>query len=265
MMQDKKIQTLMEQYGTACKEYGMYLTNPTSSRKHYVKVRVKINGVYGDYGSTCTVTTNASPTTHLASGYCNITLPSMSNNLYYDVIPGASNYDINVTNTGLGYDQTITKGSTTNFRMTNFTGMIANTIYDVKVRPKINGVYGAYGSVCTVTTPVSLARFDDSAFGTDSTLSLSDPLSPSVSLSVYPNPFTENINILFTSDETSPAQLTLYDLAGRNIYTYQNFPINILTELQMSQMSKLSPEPGFYLLEVVQGNTKTIQKIVKTK
>ncbi len=219
-----------------------------------VKVRVKINGVYGAYGSTCTITTPAPLTTQLASGYCNITLPAMSNNLYYDWVPDASNYDINVVNTGLSYDQTITKGATTNFRMTNFPGMVANTIYDVKVRAKINGVYGAYGSVCTVTTPISLAR----SGAPDSPPQ--EGAGGGISLSAFPNPFTENINILFTSDETSPAQLNIYDLAGRNIYTYKNFPINVKTQC----IASLHLQPGLYFAEIVQGTTKTVQRIVKT-
>ena len=183
-------------------------TNIAFGTIYEMRVRAKVNGVYGLYGSVCTITTNPGPTTQLASGYCNITLSSMSNNLYYDYVSGASNYDVNVVNISLGYDQTITKGASTNFRMTNFTGILPSTIYEIRVRAKINGVFGPYGSVCTVMTPVSLVRMglpeDDSP-----------TLFPSVSLSVFPNPFTENINIFFTTDETSPVLLNIYDLAGQ--------------------------------------------------
>ncbi len=230
------------------------------STTYDVKVRPKISGVYGAYGSVCTITTNAFTTTNLASGYCNITLLSMTNNLYYDYIAGASNYDVNVVNTGLSYNQTITKGATTNFRMTNFPGMVANTIYDVYVRAKINGVYGPYGSVCTVTTPVSLARSSEpDALNSPPLVGADNTLSHSVSLSVFPNPFTENINILFTPDDDSPAQLNIYDLAGRNIYTYENFPVNVKTQC----IASLHWQPGLYFVEIVQGNTKTIHRIVK--
>ena len=227
-----------------------------------VKVRAKINGVYGPFGSICTITTPVGPTTQLATVSCNTTLVAMTNNLYYDYVSGASNYDINVVNIGLGYNQTVTKGSTTNFRMTNFTGILPSTIYDVKVRAKINGVYGPYGSVCTVTTPVTLSR------SSDPDALNSPPLEGAgggvYNLSAYPNPFSEILNILFTSDETSPAQLNIYDIAGRKIYTYENFPVNILTSLQTSQMSQMSLEPGMYLIEIMQKNSKTIQRIVKT-
>ena len=227
-----------------------------------VKVRAKINGVYGPFGSICTVTTPIGPITELATISCNTTLVAMTNNLYYDYISGASNYDVNVVNAGLGYNQTVTKGSTTNFRMTNFTGLLASTTYDVKVRAKINGVYCPWGSVCTVTTPITLSRNSDP--DSPSTGSGIGSVSKLVELSAYPNPFSEILNILFTSDETSAAQLNIYDITGRKIYTYENFPVNISTELQTSQMFQSSLASGIYFVEVLQGDKRKIIKVVRS-
>ncbi len=221
-----------------------------------IRVRAKVGGVYGIYGNTCTVTT---PTTHLATGYCDVPVADIDDNLYVQSSPGATQYDINVVNVSQPYDRTFTTpGSGTSFRLRNFNNiatLLPGTVYDVKVRPRIGAAVGAWGSVCHLTTPLSLARTASTSpplEGADATLS------PSVSLSAFPNPFTDYINILFTSDETSPAQLTIYDLAGRNIYIDKNFTPN--KENMIGEML----EPGMYLIVIQQGDVKKTQRVVKT-
>ncbi len=121
-----------------------------------VQVRVKVGGVYGAYGPICTVTApTIIPLTTLSVGSCNTTPALFSTILFADNIVGATQYEYKLNNIALGYSQSFVK-SNNNFNLTQFTGLLTNTTYTVKVRSMVGGVFGAYGSGCDVTTPATL-------------------------------------------------------------------------------------------------------------
>ncbi len=81
------------------------------------------------------------------------------------------------------------------------------------------------------------------------------------SISVFPNPATENFNVKINSSKTENAELTIYDLQGKEIetrkvnldYGENNFPVNC------AAFSR-----GIYLVEIVSENKKYTEKIVVT-
>jgi choice-of-anchor B domain-containing protein len=78
---------------------------------------------------------------------------------------------------------------------------------------------------------------------------------------IYPNPFSEVLNITITSHHREPATLGLYDLSGR-LHTEKQ--INLLegeNDIKLEEVSAL--KSGMYLLRVVSGHGITRQPVVK--
>lgn len=130
-----------------------------------VQVAVKINGVWGGFGSPCDITT-PSPITKVKAANCGTTLATISTSVYADALIGVQGYRFEVTDST---NNVRTFDATTNlFNLTQLTGGVAyNTTYSIRVAAIINSVCGAYGVSCTITTPgVAATKVIDSQCGT---------------------------------------------------------------------------------------------------
>ncbi|MES2588340.1 MAG: GEVED domain-containing protein [Bacteroidota bacterium] len=129
-----------------------------SATTYTVSVAAYVGGSWQAYGPTCTVTVPV-PTTKLATASCNIAVPTLSTALYSDAVSGATNFRYLVTNTGAGFSKVSIRNAADNlFRLSWVSGIQLNTTYDVKVAAYVNGVWGNYGTLCTVTTPASISK-----------------------------------------------------------------------------------------------------------
>jgi autotransporter-associated beta strand protein len=127
----------------------------TYNTTYAIRVALKIGGFWRAYGTSCNVTTPAVPaTTNLVPTQCGATLTGLSNILYANQVPAASQYRFEVTG---GVQGTRTFDSSFNrFTLQNLTGSAAyHTTYSVRVALFIGGVWQAYGTACDVTTPLS--------------------------------------------------------------------------------------------------------------
>ena len=120
-----------------------------------IRVAALINGVYGNYGAPCTVTTptltsNVVPTTALLSTVCNTTLAALNTKIGATTVFGATGYRFEITTGGV---TTIYDSIGYNFRLSDAGVAAYGTTYTIRVAALINGVYGNYGAPCTVTTP----------------------------------------------------------------------------------------------------------------
>lgn len=80
------------------------------------------------------------------------------------------------------------------------------------------------------------------------------------SIAVFPNPATENVNLVYTSTENSNMSVQIIDLAGRTVYA-QNFASNAglnNINLNLSQISN----GGMYILRMTDGKTVRTEKIM---
>lgn len=128
-------------------------------RTYTVEVAAYVGGSWSDYGNICTVTTPATiPVTQLASGSCGVTMATLDQILLCNSVPGATNYRYHIVCAAQGYDQTVVRNSSlNNFSLTNHaTGIEYNRTYTIEVAANVSGVWGAYGSACTVTTPATI-------------------------------------------------------------------------------------------------------------
>lgn len=157
-----------------------------TARTYTISVAAYVNGSWTSYGPTCTVTVPVT-STKLASSSCDVSIPALSTALYSDAVANATNYRYLVVNSAAGFSKVSTRGSNDNlFRLSWVSGTQLNTTYSISVAAYVNGVWGDYSTVCTVTTPSALIS------ETSSTQALSEENElfqlEDVSLEAYPNP-----------------------------------------------------------------------------
>lgn len=132
-----------------------WVTGIQCNTTYDVRVRACVGGVWGNFGPVCQITTPKQPTTKVRAPDCGITLDSIGQTIYCDVVVGASDFEWEWVNAGLGFNFTKTRGyNLTNFIPTWVAGLKYGTTYNVRVRVKASGVWGSYGAVCQITTPV---------------------------------------------------------------------------------------------------------------
>ena len=81
-------------------------------------------------------------------------------------------------------------------------------------------------------------------------------------LSVYPNPFTDKINITYQLNETATIYVKLMDVTGRIIYTSSSQNQNAGTHsLEINETTNLAK--GVYLLEMNVGGEVNVYRLMK--
>jgi hypothetical protein len=133
-----------------------------------VQVAVKIKGVWSGFGTTCAIRT-PSPVTKVKAANCGRTLATIHTSVYADALIAVQGYRFEVTDPT---NNVRTFDATTNlFNLTQLTdGAAFNTTYSIRVAAQVNGVWGAYGGSCSITTPrITPTKVKDSQCG--STLS----------------------------------------------------------------------------------------------
>ena len=118
-----------------------------------ISVATKYNGIWGEYGDECTISTPTFPLTKVQDSQCGITLASLATTISANPVTNATGYRFKVVN---GATSEIIEAVSGNrwFRLTTLTGgVLYNTTYAVSAASKYNGVWSDYGVVCNVTAP----------------------------------------------------------------------------------------------------------------
>jgi hypothetical protein len=131
---------------------------------YQVRVRVKINGVYGPFGAMCTITTPTTIPNSQIANYCNSAIPLLNSPIYAVQIPGADAYKFQVSD-GINTTEIFTTpidytlnlipvvGSTYTGSPANISWVTYNMTLQVKVSAFVDGVWQPYGSSCSISTP----------------------------------------------------------------------------------------------------------------
>ncbi|MBI2269374.1 MAG: PKD domain-containing protein [Bacteroidetes bacterium] len=226
-----------------------------------VDVRTYVGGTWGSFGTVCTITMSSILSTKVASSYCGSSVSSFAQALYCDQVPGASNYEYRVTNSGLAYSQTKQRSSgLTDFYMGWFSGLLPGTTYDVEVRAYVGGTWGNFGAICTVTTAggyqiVAHQRNPDSF--ENSVINRN----PSSDMLIYPNPISINnmlsIDLGDMLDDESSGEIKVYNILGGEITAKKIVNVR-LVELNIDERFT----PGLYFVEVAAGEKRQSKVIV---
>ena len=230
-----------------------------NSTTYDVRVRAKVGGVYTSYGSVCQVTTPAGGlTTKLVNSDCGIVMSSFSNYILCDQVPNATRYQYEFVNTGLGFNQVMTRNYQWRFvYVNNVPGIQLNTTYDVRVRAEVGGVYTSYGPVCQITTPNSFR-----ISGGDENSEEPHILTEDINLSIFPNP---NNGTNFTIDiagvnDKKMTTVKIVDLLGKEIMRKEINTSNGSATEKFNFESQL--QSGVYLIVLQNGEEQLTKKLV---
>ena len=234
--------------------YLSYIPQVTYNKTYSIRVRAYTSGSWGVFSGSCLVTTPLSASTKLQSVYCGTTLNTLSDKLKCDLVAGATKYEWEVTDiaTGTPYLKQ-SSGSTNNVDMylSYITQVTYGKSYSIRVRAYSGGVWGTFGTACTVTTPASGARARFAASDYEET-----EIGTNINVNAYPNPTTELLNVDFDNIPAN-ASVEIYNMIGELVLNQTLTGLN--NTINTSQLSN-----GLYHAKVI-GNNKLLfaQKIVK--
>ena len=214
-----------------------------------IRVAAQINGVYGNYGASCNVTTPVLssytvPTTQIHPNFCGITLAALDTKIPAAPIYNASGYRFEITTGGV---TTVYDSAVYNFKLSQ-TGVVVayGTTYAIRVAALVNGVYGNYGVLCNVTTPA------------DPNINTTRLKTKSFEVSAYPNPFENVFNISLETPSKEDVTVAVYDMMGRQI---ENKVINA-NEIENTFLGQ-NYSTGVYNVIVSQGMNIKMVRLIK--
>lgn len=185
-----------------------------------ISVATKYNGVCGEYGEECMITTPAFPATKVQNSQCGITLASINTLISANAVNAATGYRFKVVNETSTETIDAVSGSRW-FRLTSLNdGALYNTTYTVSVATRYNGVWSEYGEECLITTPAApLTKLQDKQCG----ITLS---SGNTSL-LYANPVSVAQKYRF--EVSLGADTYLYDTNSNNVRSFRMTEVPGLT------------------------------------
>lgn len=228
------------------------LTGISYNTKYNVQVAVKnTDGSYLPFGTVCNVRTPSVMTTSLQNNQCdNYMTPTNATLIYAVPVTGATVYRFKLQNTVLNYSQEVNRNSNS-FSLSDFSGIVSGTTYSVQVSVKVNGVYGPYGTTCTITTPGLSKTGKEEIYETITTV-------PNFKPKATPNPFTESFGVSLETVSNDDVKLLVYDLLGKLIDK---------KDIKASELAAFTLGQGYaagdYLLVVTQGSLIKTLHIIK--
>jgi hypothetical protein len=200
-----------------------------------VRVAVRRDGVWGPYGTPCSVTTPPAPTPSVLPSSCGISIGNSGTKVYFSSIAGAVSYMVELTNSGLGYSQSVNTGNTnTYFSLSAFTGLSNGASYQVRVAAVTGAGVQAYGLACTITV--------------DYTSKLTDE---------FCNYVLDALNRKIKCNTVTNASRYVYRVTGPNSYdqTWTSPDNSVYFKLSdVDALSPLSPSTVYYVSVAVEIN-----------
>lgn len=193
-----------------------------------VRVRAKVSGAWGSYGPVCVLTMGPFPSTQVAASQCGQALTDLSGVFYCDAIAGAEDYQWEISNTGLSYLVTKTRGTGINsITKTLFTGLQAGVSYTVRVKAKVSGVWGSYGTVCSIVlNSLNTIALDNlSERSQESIIENNLANNSDIKMVAYPNPSgNAGFNVdLENIQSATDVIIEVYDMLGNKVW-YASLP-----------------------------------------
>ena len=231
--------------------YYFFLTDTalgTYGTTFSIRTAAKINGIWGNYGTSCSISTpalvaNSVPTTQLMSSFCDATLAALNTKIAAKTVYNADAYRFKIVK---GEVETIYVSNFYNFRLSD-AGIVATngTTYAISVAARVNGTFGNYGASCNVTTPGSASNSRQIVENTD------------FSLVAYPNPSNGAFKLQVNGSNNETISVLVFDMTGRQIEN-KVVQFNEIENISLGQ----NYSTGIYNVIVSQGmNTKTVRLV----
>lgn len=205
------------------------------NQQYLVRVKVFMNGQWGEFGNSCTIGLMQDPVitgialTSIRSQYCNIPNTSIATTIVCNPVSMANRYEFKFTNTQNG-NISFYQSLTTSCPL-SLVNPILNTgsNYIVQVRAKVYTTWGIFGSNCNINinAPQIANREEEIASNLEQEIYI-DKINLDAKLSVYPNPFYEQTNLFFESNINEAAIFYIHDLQGKLISRFTGFTNNVI-------------------------------------
>ena len=213
---------------------------PEFNTTYSVEVAVRNrDGNYLPYGPACDITTPSFPTSQLQLSQCDVTISNLNTVMFADSFSGATTYRFRFVS---GSFQYTFDRPTRSFVLGSVPGLVAGTTYSVQVSLEINGVFGPYGKICTVTLPS--VRTDVNAIAFQVTAS--------------PNPFTETFMLDVKTSSEEYIQVRVYDMLGK-LLEDTKVDVSSITNLEVGTRFPA----GVYNVIVSQGDSVKTLRVIK--
>lgn len=137
-------------------------------RTYRISVATRVNGIWGNYGDECTITTVAVPLTELRPGFCNTTVASCGTNIYAREILYATQLQFQIIGSGVNEVYQNPNGNIV-FRLTwlsQASQVQYGETFNVRCRVFVNGEWTPWGNTCAVTLAQPNSRLTSLCNGT---------------------------------------------------------------------------------------------------
>ena len=216
---------------------------PEFNTTYSIEVAVRnTDGTYMAFGNACNVTTPSFPTTQLQTSQCDVTISNLSTTIFADAFSGASTYRFRVTSGAFVY--TFDR-PTRSFVLNTIPGLAPGNVYSIQVALEINGVFGPYGKVCTITIPgPSNSRVDSTKVEFQAI--------------AYPNPYAESFMLDVKTATEEVIEVRVYDMLGKLVED-RKVDVNSIASLEIGSRYP----SGVYNVIVSQGESIKTLRVIK--
>ncbi len=216
---------------------------PSISNVYHISVAFKQGNKEFSYGQPCDVKIRYVPTTTIVPSFCGATLATLDTNIAAVMVTGATKARYEITKAGSA--PIVYQVASATIKLSQ-TGVVVayNTAYSIRVAAYIDGVWGNYGTSCTVTTPALFAPTRLKA--------------KSFEVSAYPNPFETAFNLSIETPSKENVTIAVYDMMGKLVETHQVNP----TEVANLQIG-INFAAGIYNVIVSQANEMQAIRLIR--
>ncbi|MGV3460440.1 MAG: T9SS type A sorting domain-containing protein [Flavobacterium sp.] len=228
----------------------------TYNKVYTIDVSVKIGGEWSAYGTPCTLSMPVA-VSKLDTAYCGATTATVKTVVYAKHISVATRYRFRIFD---GANTYILENSARYFGLYNIPGNGYDKTYTVDVALQIGGGWGPYGEACTVSTPNSPTGRPGANYAvSDYTDAFIDAVpAQQVSLTSYPNPYTESFTIEMNTQSLEKISIRAFDMNGRLVDDLTIAPDELASQKLGGRYAA-----GVYNVIVTQGDYQKVFKVVK--
>ncbi len=230
-----------------------------------VRVRSRLNGVYGEFGPACRLLLPVPPcmTTQLTVTAdpvisCEAIGLSLSSTIYATAVPGATHYQFEFSKPG--YLRRIASTSRSVALSFVTSPLMNNNCYAVRLRVSTDGAltYCPFGPSCNITIGTATCN---NAMALDGDDGLAE--ATSTRMLIWPNPSDGpiiNLSLPEIDGSISTVAVEVTDAFGRTVFE-RALPVqdgSLYSTLSLSE----DPAPGLYLITLQAGDERHVQRLV---
>jgi hypothetical protein len=200
------------------------------------RVRAKVGGVWGNYGTSCVIglmqnpSITGVPATTIRPQFCNVTNLALTSTIACQSVSMWSLYQYEFTDV-LTNQVTIKQvGSIYLVLNTVSPALLPGRTYQVRVRGYVYNTWSAWSAACSmgISSGVSAREISIStdADGNETIVENEITMDASINesifnLSVYPNPFNQQATLFIQSSKSDKAQVQIFDMVGNLVWNEQ--------------------------------------------